>query len=117
MQLIHQRTPRRLHGTRFSLRSFAAQTPEDRVILLLHGAVETREIFDGGKAGIDVDGSFARLLAKEGYDPAYGARPLKRVIQREILDPLSLEILDGKFHEGDTITADASGERLAFTKS
>lgn len=56
-----------LTGTRFSQRSFDAQTPEDRVILLLHGAVETREIFDGGKAGIDVDGSFARLLAKEGY--------------------------------------------------
>jgi pimeloyl-ACP methyl ester carboxylesterase len=54
-------------GTRFSLRAFDAQTPEDRVILLLHGAVETREIFDGGKSGVDVDGSFARLLAKEGY--------------------------------------------------
>ena len=56
-----------LTGTRFSLRSFAAQRPEDRVILLLHGAVDTREIFDGGKAGIDVDGSFARSLAKQGY--------------------------------------------------
>ena len=57
-----------------------------------------------------------RLLAKEGYDPAYGARPLKRVIQREILDPLSLEILDGKFTEGDRITADADGDHLAFQK-
>lgn len=56
-----------LTGTRFSLRSFEAQQPEDRVILLLHGAVETREIFDGGKSGIASDGSFARLLAKEGY--------------------------------------------------
>ncbi len=55
-------------------------------------------------------------LAKEGYDPAYGARPLKRVIQREILDPLSLEILDGKFGEGDHITADAKDGRLVFTK-
>jgi len=57
-----------------------------------------------------------KLLAKEGYDPAYGARPLKRVIQREILDPLSLEILDGKFAPGDTIEADASGEHLTFRK-
>ncbi len=56
-------------------------------------------------------------LGKEGYDPAYGARPLKRVIQREILDPLSLDILDGKFHEGDTITADLKEERLVFSKS
>lgn len=58
-----------------------------------------------------------KLLGKEGYDPAYGARPLKRVIQREILDPLSMEILDGKFKEGDKITAEAEGDHLVFTKS
>jgi ATP-dependent Clp protease ATP-binding subunit ClpB len=58
-----------------------------------------------------------KLLAKEGYDPAYGARPLKRVIQREILDPLSLEILDGKFHEGDRITVDAAEDHLVFNKA
>ena len=57
------------------------------------------------------------LLGREGYDPAYGARPLKRVIQKEILDPLSLEILDGKFHEGDTITADAKDGHLVFAKA
>jgi ATP-dependent Clp protease ATP-binding subunit ClpB len=57
-----------------------------------------------------------KLLAKEGYDPAYGARPLKRVIQREILDPLSLDILDGKFGEGDRIVADADGDHLVFRK-
>jgi ATP-dependent Clp protease ATP-binding subunit ClpB len=60
--------------------------------------------------------SAKKLLAKEGYDPAYGARPLKRVIQREILDPLSLDILDGKFAEGDRIVADADGDHLVFTK-
>jgi len=53
-------------------------------------------------------------LAKEGYDPAYGARPLKRVIQQKILDPLSMEILDGKIHEGQTIKADVSGGELIF---
>jgi len=53
-------------------------------------------------------------LAKEGYDPAYGARPLKRVIQQKILDPLSMEILDGKIHEGQTIKADVSGGELVF---
>ena len=58
-----------------------------------------------------------KFLAKEGYDPAYGARPLKRVIQREILDPLSLEILDGKFHEGDRITVDAAEDHLVFNKA
>lgn len=54
-------------------------------------------------------------LAREGYDPAFGARPLKRVIQREILDPLSLEILDGKFHEGDAISVDCQDNRLVFS--
>jgi ATP-dependent Clp protease ATP-binding subunit ClpB len=53
-------------------------------------------------------------LAKEGYDPAYGARPLKRVIQQKILDPLSMEILDGRIHEGQTIHADVSGGELTF---
>jgi len=46
------------------------------------------------------------LLAREGYDPVYGARPLKRVIQKRILDALSLEILSGRFKEGDRIKAE-----------
>ncbi len=45
-------------------------------------------------------------LAKEGFDPAYGARPLKRVIQKEIQDKLAMKLLEGKFKEGDIITAD-----------
>ena len=57
------------------------------------------------------------LLAREGYDPAYGARPLKRVIQKQILDPLSLEILDGKFREGDKIEGDAEEDALVFRKA
>ena len=54
------------------------------------------------------------LLAREGYDPVYGARPLKRAIQKEILDPLSLQILEGKFHEGQTVRADAVEGKLVF---
>jgi ATP-dependent Clp protease ATP-binding subunit ClpB len=46
------------------------------------------------------------FLAKEGFDPAYGARPLKRVIQREIQDKLAMKILEGKFKEGDTVNVD-----------
>lgn len=49
-------------------------------------------------------------LAKEGFDPTYGARPLKRVIQKEIQDKLALKILEGKFKEGDSITVDV-GDR------
>ena len=47
------------------------------------------------------------LLAKKGYDPAFGARPLKRVLQNELLNPLSLKIVDGTLKEGSTVTADA----------
>ncbi|HTY21323.1 MAG TPA: ATP-dependent chaperone ClpB [Geobacteraceae bacterium] len=50
-------------------------------------------------------------LAREGYDPAYGARPLKRTLQRKIQDPLALMLLDGKFVEGDTVLVDLSIER------
>ncbi len=55
-----------------------------------------------------------RLLANEGFDPAYGARPLKRSIQRLIENPLALEILSGNAKPGDTIEADAEGGRLVF---
>ncbi|NWG03825.1 MAG: ATP-dependent chaperone ClpB [Syntrophaceae bacterium] len=50
-------------------------------------------------------------LAKEGFDPAYGARPLKRVIQKEIQDKLAMKILEGKFKEGSTITADKDDKK------
>ncbi|MFK5921222.1 MAG: ATP-dependent chaperone ClpB [Verrucomicrobiota bacterium] len=61
-----------------------------------------------------VDDEALGLLAKEGYDPAYGARPLKRVIQKRLLDPLSMEILEGKFSEGDKIEVGAKGGELVF---
>ncbi len=57
-----------------------------------------------------------QLLAKEGYDPVYGARPLKRAIQRLIENPLSVEILAGHFMDGDRIRADVEGDRIVFTK-
>ena len=57
-----------------------------------------------------------KLLAKEGFDPVFGARPLKRTIQRDLLDPLSLELLEGKFKEGDSIRADIVGDRITFKK-
>ncbi|MBM4306021.1 MAG: ATP-dependent chaperone ClpB [Deltaproteobacteria bacterium] len=51
------------------------------------------------------------FLAKEGFDPAYGARPLKRVIQKEIQDKLAIRILEGKFKEGDTVTVDMDSKK------
>jgi ATP-dependent Clp protease ATP-binding subunit ClpB len=68
------------------------------------------------KISLELSDDAKRFLVKEGYDPAYGARPLRRVIQREILDPLSLEILDGKFQEGDRISVHAADGHLTFDK-
>ena len=55
---------------------------------------------------LDVTPEAAHALAAEGYDPAYGARPSKRVIQRRLEDPLALAVLEGVYKEGDTITVD-----------
>ncbi len=57
------------------------------------------------------------FLVREGYDPTYGARPLKRAIQRFVLDPLALRVLESEFGEGDHIIVDAGREGLTFTKS
>ena len=51
------------------------------------------------------------LLIEEGYDPTYGARPLKRTIQRRILDPLAVRVLQGDFREGDTVRHRRQGRR------
>jgi ATP-dependent Clp protease ATP-binding subunit ClpB len=57
------------------------------------------------------------FLAKVGYDPTYGARPLKRAIQQYILDPLSLKIIEGEFPEGSTIQVDEENGKLIFKKT
>jgi ATP-dependent Clp protease ATP-binding subunit ClpB len=66
------------------------------------------------KITLDLSDSAKQLLAREGYDPVYGARPLRRTIQREILDPLSIDILEGKVHEGQTVHVDARNGALEF---
>jgi ATP-dependent Clp protease ATP-binding subunit ClpB len=57
-----------------------------------------------------------RHLADVGYDPVYGARPLKRVIQREVQDPLALALLRGEFIEGDAVRVDSRNGQLVFEK-
>ena len=56
-------------------------------------------------------------LVREGYDPVYGARPLKRTIQRLVLDPLALRVLEGDFVEGDTVVVDVGRDALTFQKA
>jgi ATP-dependent Clp protease ATP-binding subunit ClpB len=66
--------------------------------------------------GLEVTPEAKELLAAQGYDPVYGARPLKRVIQRELQNPLALELLDGRFLEGDTIRVERAGEHLRMAR-
>lgn len=56
------------------------------------------------------------LLAEKGYDPDFGARPLKRIIQNEILDELAMEIINGKIKSGKTVTVDAEKDKIVFKK-
>ena len=75
-----------------------------RLVRRLENQKITLELSDAAKA----------FVAREGHDPVYGARPLKRAIQKNILDPLSLDILEGKFREGQTIRVDAPNGTLEF---
>jgi len=68
------------------------------------------------KLVLDVTPAARELLAREGYDPAFGARPLKRTIQRLLQNPLALALLQGEYADGDTVQVDAAGEELHFSK-
>jgi ATP-dependent Clp protease ATP-binding subunit ClpB len=67
--------------------------------------------------GIELSQAASHYLAKAGYDPVFGARPLKRLIQDKLLDELSLEIIEGKIGEGDHVTVDAKGDGLVIAKA
>ncbi|HET6953450.1 MAG TPA: AAA family ATPase [Acidimicrobiales bacterium] len=66
------------------------------------------------RIGLEVTDAAVAALAHLGYDPAFGARPLKRVIQRELADELAMRVLDGKLSEGDTVTVDGADGELVL---
>jgi ATP-dependent Clp protease ATP-binding subunit ClpB len=66
------------------------------------------------KIQVELTDAAKGALVTDGYDPAYGARPLKRTLQRRILDPLALKVLEGEVKEGDTVRVDASGGNFTF---
>jgi ATP-dependent Clp protease ATP-binding subunit ClpB len=68
------------------------------------------------KLHLEVTPEAKAVLAERGYDPVFGARPLKRTIQRMIENPLAVEVLAGRFAEGDTIVVEPEGETLRFRK-
>ena len=76
----------------------------------LHGRLAEREL------ALELTPAAKGALGEEGWDPAYGARPLKRAIQRLLENPLALRLLEGEFGPGDTILVDAQNGDLVFTK-
>src|SRR5947209_970929 len=73
-----------------------------------------RERLAARRLTLEVSDEATSWLAKAGYDPVYGARPLKRIIQRSLSDPLALALLEGRYREGDTVRADVAGGELVL---
>ncbi|MDD5696234.1 MAG: AAA family ATPase, partial [Bacteroidales bacterium] len=89
---------------------------EIRQIVLLQ-ITNIRKMLDSNELKLEISSPAIELLADMGYDPQYGARPLKRVIQRELLNELSKMILAGKVSKDSCIYVDAEGDKLIFTNS
>ena len=86
----------------------------DRIVDIQLGHLRRR--LASKRIELEVSDTAKALLAREGYDPTFGARPLKRTIQRLVQDPLALKILEGEFVEGDTVRVDAEGDHLVFRR-
>jgi len=90
------------------------------------GREELREIVDiqitqvvdrlaGRRIGLVLDDAARDLIAEQGYDPAFGARPLKRLIQRNLVDPIATALLEGRYGEGVTVEVTAKDGALHLT--
>jgi ATP-dependent Clp protease ATP-binding subunit ClpB len=93
---------------------FRALTKEDLVRIVDIQMRHLRELLEDRHIGLDLTDGARQYLADTGYDPVYGARPLKRVIQRELQDPLALALLRGEFADGDTVRVAVRDGQLAF---
>jgi ATP-dependent Clp protease ATP-binding subunit ClpB len=90
----------------------------DRIQLRQIVAIQLRGVRDrlaARKLTLHVTDAAVDAVAEEGYDPTYGARPLKRVIQRRLQDPIAMAILEGRFTEGDTILVDAKDGQIMIS--
>ena len=85
-------------------------------IVELQVALLARRLLERG-IGIELDDDARTLIGNMGYDPTYGARPLKRVIQKQLVDRLALRLLEGEVREGDIVRVGADGGELTFTKA
>jgi ATP-dependent Clp protease ATP-binding subunit ClpB len=96
---------------------FEALTKEQLADIVELQLARLRERLAERRIELEVTDEARELLAEEGWDPAYGARPLKRAIQRLVENPLALELLEGRFAEGDTVLVDAREGELVFERA
>jgi ATP-dependent Clp protease ATP-binding subunit ClpB len=91
---------------------FRPLSREDLVRIVDLQLVRLEQLLAGRNLKLELTPEARALLAEQGYDPVYGARPLKRVIQRELQNRIALELLEGTFNEGDTIRVERDGHAL-----
>ncbi|MGC9521303.1 MAG: ATP-dependent chaperone ClpB [Anaerolineae bacterium] len=96
---------------------FRSLTREDLKAIVDIQVGYLRRLLKEQQMDIELTEAAKRFLADEGYDPVYGARPLKRAIQRELQDPLSMAVLEGRFGAGDTVYVDYDEDQGALTFS
>ena len=75
---------------------------------------KVRERLAERKIGLELTPAAIERIALDGFDPVFGARPLKRAIQREVVDAVAKALIEGSVHEGDTVTVDVIGDRLGI---
>jgi ATP-dependent Clp protease ATP-binding subunit ClpB len=96
--------------------TFNPLTREDLAQIVEIQAQRLRQLIEERGMSLRLTAAARQFIAEEGYDPAYGARPLKRTLQRLVADPLALAILEDEFREGDVIVVDVAGDGLVFRK-
>ncbi len=89
---------------------------EDIVAIVDLQLEHLRRLLADRHLGLEVTPEARQVLAEQGYDPVYGARPLKRAIQRLLQNPIALEVLEGVYHAGDVIRVERKGEGLRFAR-
>lgn len=95
---------------------FSSLTRSDLAQIVEIQISHLRRLLADRKIGLRLNDDVKAWLAEKGYDPLYGARPLKRTIQREVQDKLAMKVLEGEFGEGDVVGIGVNGEGLVFVR-
>ena len=122
VQLLHPELRRRERGAvsaelRAARRRIGAVIRELQQARSLPTVSRVRERLAERSLSLELTPGAKEVLAEAGWDPAYGARPLKRALQRLVENPLALRLLEGDFAEGDTVLVDAREGELVFGKA